>query len=126
MNPKAKSKITELMTVLMIQMVLTLPFYTANVYGLAISNARATKVTSNSATIEWTTDEMADGKVHYGKTSALGFKQVHDNFVNNHTVTVISGVESDTTYFFAVESMNLAGNSTTDNNSNSFFTFKMC
>ena len=124
MNPKAKSKITELMTVLMIQMVLTLPFYTANVYGLAISNARATKVTSNSATIEWTTDEMADGKVHYGKTSALGFKQVHDNFVNNHTVTVISGVESDTTYFFAVESMNLAGNSTTDNNSNSFYTFK--
>ncbi|MBI2101695.1 hypothetical protein HYT53_03705 [Candidatus Woesearchaeota archaeon] len=124
MNSKAKLKITELMTVLMIQLVLTLPFYTANVYGLTISNARATKVTSNSATIEWTTDEMADGKVHYGKTSALGFKQVHDNFVNNHTVTVISGIESDTTYFFAVESMNLAGSSATDNNSNSFYTFR--
>ena len=46
------SRIRDFLAVLIIQLVLTIPFYTANVYGLTISNARATKVTSNSATIE--------------------------------------------------------------------------
>src|SRR3989344_8098143 len=104
--------------------VLTIPFYTANVYGFTISNVRATKATSNSATIEWNTDNMTDGIVMYGKTTSLGFKQRHDNFVTNHTITVFNGIDSETTYFFAVESMDLAGNTLTDNNSNNFYTFR--
>ena len=119
-----KSKINELITVFLIQLVLTLPFYTANVYGLTISNVRVTKVSSNSATIEWSTDEISDGKVRYGQTTALGFTQRHDNFINNHTITVFNGINSDTAYFFAVESTDLNGNTSIDNRANSFYTFK--
>src|SRR3989344_2575110 len=117
------AKLRDAITVFLIQLVLTLPFYTANVYGLTISNLKVTKVTSNSAAIEWSTDNASDGKVLYGKTAALGFKQRHDNFIANHTINVF-GLDSDTTYFFAVESIDLAGNAAIDNNSNNFYSFK--
>ncbi|MBS3104887.1 fibronectin type III domain-containing protein [Candidatus Woesearchaeota archaeon] len=119
-----KSKINEIITIFLIQLVLTLPFYTANVYGLTISNIRVTKVSSNSATIEWSTDEISDGRVRYGQTTALGFTQRHDNFISNHTITVFNGINSDTPYFFAVESTDLNGNIAIDNRANSFYTFK--
>lgn len=119
-----KSKIKDLITAIIIQLVLTLPFYTANVYGLAISNVKVAKVTSNSATIEWNTDNISDGKVRYGQTAALGFTQRHDNFVSNHTINIFNGIDSNTEYFFAVESKDLAGNNAVDNNSNSFYKFR--
>ena len=117
-------KIKDLITVFLIQLVLTLPFYTANVYGLTISNVRVTKVTSNSATIEWDTDNISNGKVKYGETTALGFTQRHDDFILNHSVKATNGIDSETTYFFAVESTDLTSNTVIDNNSNSFYTFK--
>ena len=119
-----KSKINDLITIFLIQLVLTLPFYTANVYGLTISNVRVTKVSSNSATIEWSTDEISNGRVRYGQTTALGFTQRHDNFIGNHTITVFNGINSDTAYFFAVESTDLNGNTAIDNRANSFYTFR--
>src|SRR3989338_4760763 len=119
-----KSKINEIITIFLIQLVLTLPFYTANVYGLTIANVRVAKVSSNSATIEWSTDEISDGRVRYGQTTALGFTQRHDNFIGNHTITVFNGINSDTPYFFAVESTGLNGNTAVDNRANSFYTFK--
>ncbi|MBI4140342.1 hypothetical protein HY485_00750, partial [Candidatus Woesearchaeota archaeon] len=113
-----------LITVFLLQLVLTLPFYTANVYGLSISNVRVTKVTSNSATIEWDTDNASDGKVKYGKTTAIGFTQRHDNFLSSHSLTLSAGIESDTSYLFAVESIDASGATAIDNNSNSFYAFK--
>ncbi|MBI2653998.1 fibronectin type III domain-containing protein [Candidatus Woesearchaeota archaeon] len=121
---KIRLKIRDLITILLMQLVLTLPFYSASVYGLTISNVKVTKVTSSSATIEWTTDAIANGKVRYGKTAVLGFTQRHDNFIDNHTIAVFNGIEPDATYFFAVESTDLAGNTAADNNSNNFYTFK--
>ena len=121
---KMNQKLRDFIAVLIIQLVLTIPFYTADVYGFTISNVRVTKTASNSATIEWNTDNMTDGIVMYGKTAALGFKQRHDNFVTNHTITVFNGIDSETTYFFAVQSEDLAGNTAVDNNSNNFYTFK--
>ncbi|MBI2659527.1 fibronectin type III domain-containing protein, partial [Candidatus Woesearchaeota archaeon] len=119
-----KPRINDLITVFLLQLVLTLPFYTANVYGLTISNVRVTKVSSNSATVEWATDEISNGRVRYGQTTALGFTQRHDNFIGNHTITVFNGINSDTPYFFAVESTDLNGNTAVDNRANSFYTFK--
>ncbi|MBI3027820.1 hypothetical protein HYY70_06950, partial [Candidatus Woesearchaeota archaeon] len=127
-NKKQKSKMRlnfkELIAVFIIQLVFTIPFYTINASGLTISNVRAAKVLSNSATVEWNTDNMSNGKVRYGKTTALGFTQRHDNFIQNHTVNVFNGIESDTNYFFAVESADFTGNTAIDNNSNNFYTFK--
>ncbi len=119
-----KSKIRELITVFLIQLVLTLPFYTASVYGLSISNVRVTKVAANSATVEWSTDTISNGRVRYGATQSFGFTQRHDNFVENHSVTLLNGISSNTEYFFAVESTDLNGIGATDNNSNNFYTFK--
>ncbi len=118
------SRIKDFITIFLIQLVVTLPFYTANVYGLTISNVRVTKVTSNSATVEWDTDVASNGRVRYGKTTSLGFTQRHDNFIQNHVVTAANGVESDTNYFFLVESTDLDGNIAIDDNSNNLYTFK--
>ncbi len=117
-------KIKDLIAIFLIQLVLTLPFYTASVYGLTISNARVTKVTSNTATIDWLTDDASNGKVKYGKTTSLGFSERHENFVDNHSLNIVNAIDSGTTYFFSVESSDLAGNTAVDNNSNSFYTFK--
>ena len=117
-------KIRDLITIFLIQLVLTLPFYTAGAYGLTISNVKVTRVTSNSAAIEWLTDDFSNGKVRYGKTASLGLSQKHDNFIDNHSLNLVNGIDSDTTYFFSVESSDLAGNTTLDNNSNNFYTFK--
>lgn len=118
------SKLRDLTALLIIQLVLTLPFYTANAYGLAISDVKVANTASNSATIEWSTDNISNGKVRYGKTTALGFTQRHDNFIGNHTLSVFNGIDSDTLYFFSVESADLAGSTAVDNNSNSFYTFR--
>lgn len=119
-----KSKINDFIAVFILQLVLTIPFYTISAYGITISNVQVTKVTSNSATIEWDTDVFANGLVRYGKTTALGFGQLHDNYVFNHTITLFNFIDSETTYFFAIESTDLAGNKTVDNNSNNFYTFR--
>ena len=118
------SKIKEVITVVLIQLILSLPFYTTSVYGLTVSNVNVVKVTANSATISWNSDNAGNGKVKYGKNASLGFTQKHENFVTNHTLTVTSGIESDSTYLFAVESTDLNGTSATDNNSGVFYTFK--
>src|SRR3989338_9106942 len=119
-----RKKSIDMIAVFILQLIISLPFYTSSVYGLAISNVRVAKVSSNSATIEWSTDNMSNGRVRYGKTTALGFTERHDNFIENHTVAVFNGIESDANYFFAVESTDLAGNNAIDNNSNSFYAFR--
>src|SRR3989338_5125911 len=90
------TKITELTAIFLIQLIITIPFYTASVYGLTISNVRVTKTTPFSATIDWSTDKPSDGIVAYGKTTALGFKQRHSNYLIDHSVIASLGVETDT------------------------------
>ncbi|MBI2559084.1 hypothetical protein HYW20_07220 [Candidatus Woesearchaeota archaeon] len=119
-----KETIKNFIAAFLLQLVITLPFYTASVYGLGISNIKVAAVTSNSATIEWDTENISNGKVKYGKTASLGYTQRHDNYVQNHTLTLYNGIDSDSTYFFAVESTDLTGNTAIDNNSGSHYTFK--
>ncbi|MEK6983979.1 MAG: fibronectin type III domain-containing protein [Nanoarchaeota archaeon] len=118
------SRVKDLILVFLIHLVISLPFYTANVYGFKISNVKVTKITPNSATIEWITSNLSSGKVKYGRTTALGFLQKHDDFVENHTLVISSGIDSNAVHFFAVESTDVAGNTTIDNNSNKLYTFK--
>ena len=124
MSQKIKSKIISYMAVFLMQLVFTLPFYAASAYGITISNVNVTRAASNSATIEWTTDVISNGRVDYGKTAYLGYSQRHDDFTVSHKADIFNGIDSGTTYYFAVKSTDLNGTAAVDNNSGSFYTFK--
>jgi YVTN family beta-propeller protein len=80
-----------------------------------ISNINTT-VTSNSATITWTTDQASSSQVNYGPTSAYGSaSSLAPTLVTSHSVT-ITGLTAGATYNFDVVSANAANLSTTSPN----------
>ena len=72
-----------------------------------------TAITHNTMTVEWTTDEAGNSIVRYGKNSSAWntypFSQFDPAGVTRHSV-IISGLESDTIYYFRVGSSDLNGN----------------
>ena len=75
-----------------------------------ISNLAAASVSSNSATISWTTDEPADSQVEFGETADYGRTTTGSkNLETNHRV-VISALSASTPYHFRVLSKDGAGN----------------
>ena len=65
-------------------------------------------ITSDSATITWDTDQLADSRVDYGATTSYG------NFVSDSTLTTthgitLTGLAPSTTYHFKVTSTNTYG-----------------
>lgn len=87
------------------------------VHALAISNVKAESVTSSSAVIIWKTDEDADSFVSYSTDKINWQKKGDADLLTEHTLT-ISGIKSETEYFFSVES-----NSQVDNNSGTYYSF---
>jgi hypothetical protein len=74
-----------------------------------ISAVQATGVTSDRATINWTTDDPADSQVEYGPTIAYGSSTVRDPaLVSGHTQPLL-GLQPNTTYHYRVRSQNSAG-----------------
>lgn len=82
----------------------------------------AVDTTNNSATVRWTTSESATGKVYYGASplamlegslftspSVSGTPMAEVSGGTSHAVT-ISGLNSNTIYYFVVESTDTAGN----------------
>ena len=118
MNNRAK----EFIAVLIIQLVLTLPFMAADAFGFAISNTKVTQVTSNSATVQWATDNQATSELNYGKIKSLGINQKDNNPVQSHAI-VANNLEQNTTYFFSVKSANSSGDALTDDNSGRLYNF---
>ena len=77
-----------------------------------VTNRTATNITANSATITWTTNEVADSQVDYGLTTSYGSTTPLDsNLVLSHSVP-ISGLNSSTPYHYRVRSRDAAGNLT--------------
>lgn len=75
-----------------------------------ISGVAAGNVSSYSALIEWTTNEIATSQVDYGFTTGYGQSSDLDPaLVINHNVA-LSGLQSDTLYHFRVRSLDAAGN----------------
>jgi predicted phosphodiesterase len=58
-------------------------------------------VSASSAVIAWTTEEPDVGFVEYGETPQLGRKGV-DGWVNRRHAVTLSGLESDSTYYYRV------------------------
>lgn len=65
--------------------------------------------TFNQAVIAWGTDELANTTVWYGTADPPTLVRSVDEFTNAHAVT-ISGLASSTTYYYRIESWDIAGN----------------
>ena len=69
-----------------------------------ISSVTATAITDRSATITWTTDELATSQVKYGTTTSYGSASPLDTILaTNHRVT-LTDLMPETTYLFQVVS----------------------
>ncbi|MGH7196419.1 MAG: fibronectin type III domain-containing protein [Candidatus Saccharimonadales bacterium] len=76
----------------------------------AISAVSSSNVTTNAATITWTTDEAADTQVEYGTTAAYGSSTpLNATLATSHSAG-LSGLASNTTYHYRVLSRDSAGN----------------
>ncbi|UCE72931.1 MAG: M20/M25/M40 family metallo-hydrolase [Methanomassiliicoccales archaeon] len=76
----------------------------------------------SSATITWTTDEPSDSTVYYGISPSLGIEVYDSEMVTAHSIK-ISGLEPSLTYYFDVESKDIANNSQRDDNSGTHYSF---
>jgi|GEM_PF-6399950 len=68
--------------------------------------------TFNQVTIAWNTDEIASTAVDYGRFLPPALERSVDEFVTSHSVT-ISGLRSASTYYYQVESVDIANNAAT-------------
>jgi len=76
-----------------------------------ITNVTNTAPTHNSATIMWDTDEPSDSLVKYGTVSGSYNKSKSDAaYVTSHSIE-LTGLESNTTYYYVVNSTDPSGNS---------------
>ena len=74
-----------------------------------ISNVKASNITTSSATITWRTNEVADSKVEYGKTTSYGSSKSATSLVTSHSIT-LAGLEPETTYHYKVTSADSSAN----------------
>jgi glucose/arabinose dehydrogenase len=74
-----------------------------------ISNVQATGITANSATITWTTNNLADSQVNYGTTTSYGSSTpLNSSLVVNHSQQ-LTGLAGNTTYHYRVRSRDAGG-----------------
>lgn len=72
-----------------------------------ISNLQVTNITSNSATVSWTTDDAATTQVEYGTTPAYGQATTQDaNLVTSHSAN-LTGLSATTVYHLRAKSTNV-------------------
>ena len=78
-----------------------------------ISGVLSSPAAAGTATISWTTNEAANSRVDYGTSAAaLTLSQSDPALKTAHNVT-LSGLASNTTYFYRVRSADSAGNTAT-------------
>jgi len=85
-----------------------------------ISNVQASNITSSSALITWTTDELSTSTVEYGLNTNYGSTSSHYALTTTHSVT-LTGLSNNTTYDYRVKSIDAYNNAGTSTN-NTFMT----
>jgi len=93
--------------------------YTFTTTGTApptvITNVGSSSVTSGTATITWTTDQVSSSVVNYGTTTGYGSTASLGALVTTHSV-VLTGLTANTNYDFDVVSANAANTSSISTN----------
>ncbi|MFA5840748.1 MAG: hypothetical protein WC847_00520 [Candidatus Paceibacterota bacterium] len=102
----------------------TVSYDTGSVAAPAISNVLSSSITSNGATITWTTDTPADSYVNYSTSPSLASPTNvgSPTLTTSHTV-VLTGLSPTTPYYFEVLSTDGTSQLTTDTNGGSYYTF---
>ena len=89
-----------------------------------ITNVAASSPATGTATVVWTTDKNATSRVYYGTTPALGSSSTLDlQSVFAHSAT-LTGVVVEQDYYYDVESKDLNGNVTRDDNGAQHYRFR--
>jgi len=78
----------------------------------SIPNPPQVSVTATSATVTWTTNTAADGRVDYGLTASYGSQATDPGYGTSHSVT-ITGLIASTTYHYRCVSTNAYGTAQT-------------
>jgi chitodextrinase len=79
--------------------------------AFAISAVRAETITSTSAIILWTTDQLTTSQVQYGTTTSYGTVTPLDAALTTSHSVNLSGLSANTTYHYRVISRDAAANS---------------
>lgn len=87
-------------------------FVTLDTVPPVISSITVTNITTSSAQVNWTTDELANSRVDYGTTISYGSTVAETGLVANHQVLIASLVPN-TLYHFRVSSHDASGNGAT-------------
>jgi len=74
-----------------------------------------------TATITWSTNENSNSKVYYGTTSSLGSERNDASMTSSHSIG-LTGLNSNTTYYYKVNSCDASGNCANSSTTNSFTT----
>jgi hypothetical protein len=82
----------------------------------AIDGVHASSLGQDAALVEWTTDRNASSRVLYGSTLALGLSTTLDPTAVLRHAVVMPGLGPGQTIFYDVESTDLEGNATRDDN----------
>ncbi len=89
----------------------------------AISAVATTNVLPRSATVTFTTDEPARPKVRWGTSCGSLTGEIMGNAVGTSHALTLTQLTDNTEYFFEVEATDPAGNTASDNNAGTCFTF---
>ncbi len=85
--------------------------------GPVISGVSSSGITDSSATIIWTTDSLADSFVVYSTDSSFSASKEQGHSAKNSTnhSVELTGLDSNTTYYYRVRSERIGGGQTTSN-----------
>ena len=89
----------------------------------AIQNVQTTAVQPRSATVQITANEAVKGTVHYGTTCGTWTGTTPGAGYANPTQVNLTGLQDDTTYYYAVEAEDRAGNTTSADNGGQCYSF---
>ncbi len=79
----------------------------------AISEITVSDITLSAATISFSADELVQSYIEYGPTSAYGFTTPVSSEYSDSQSFLVSGLNSDTTYYYRIIAEDEAGNMTT-------------
>ena len=96
---------------------------TVDCQGPVISNVQVIDIGPFTATVTFNTDEPALGTVRYGLScGSLGDSQGETGYRTSHSI-ILSGLDTNTLYFFAVDAEDEGSNLTTDDNGGLCYSF---